>query len=166
MVQILPLVQTNIRTKMKRTFLYPTIIGLSLFVILISFSPNNNANLVNDVLSQTNQFRKSKGLPVLMIRQELNAIAQKHSADMASGRAGFGHGGFAQRNAKANREIKGLHSFAENVAYGASSGREVVTLWKNSSGHRRNMLGHYKYIGIGTAKDRHGRIFYTQVFAG
>lgn len=80
---------------MKRTFLYITVICLSLFVSLISFSPNTNANLVQDVLSQTNQFRKSKGLTELIIRKELNAIAQKHSADMASGRVGFGHSGFA-----------------------------------------------------------------------
>lgn len=85
---------------------------------------------------------------------------------MASGRVAFGHGGFAQRNAKANKEIKGLHSFAENVAYGATSGREAVALWKSSPGHRRNMLGRYRYVGIGIAKDRQGRIYYTEVFAG
>ena len=98
--------------------------------------------------------------------KDLNAIAQKHSEDMARGRVGFGHGGFNQRSAMANKAIKHIHSFAENVAYGATTGKQVVTLWKNSPGHRRNMLGHYKYIGIGIAKDRQGRIYYTQVFAG
>lgn len=151
---------------MKRNFLSAAVICLSLFVCLISFSPDNNNNLVTEVLSQTNQFRKSQGLPELLIREELNNIAQKHSGDMASGRVGFGHAGFEKRNAKANKEIKGLHSFAENVAYGATSAKEVVTLWKNSAGHRRNMLGRYKYIGIGTAKDREGRIYYTEVFGG
>ena len=156
----------NIYPEMKRTFLIVTVTCLTLFVSLISFSPNKNANLVQDVLSQTNQFRRSEGLPELIIRKELNAIAQKHSADMASGRVGLGHDGFAERNAMANEKIKHLHSFAENVAYGATSGVQVVTMWENSSGHRRNMLGPYKYIGIGIAKDSHGRIFYTQVFAG
>ena len=98
--------------------------------------------------------------------KDLNAIAQKHSEDMARGRVGFGHGGFDQRSAMANKAIKHLHGFAENVAYGASTGKQVVTLWKNSPGHRRNMLGRYKYIGIGVAKDRQGQIYYTQVFAG
>jgi uncharacterized protein YkwD len=42
----------------------------------------------------------------------------------------------------------------------------VVGLWKNSPGHRRNMLGNFKYIGIGIARDRQGRIFYTEVFGG
>ena len=85
---------------------------------------------------------------------------------MARKRVAFGHSGFAKRNALAKKKIHSIHSFAENVAYGATSGREVVTMWKNSSGHRRNMLGNYKYIGIGIAKDSHGRIYYTQVFAG
>ena len=96
----------------------------------------------------------------------LNAIARKHSEDMASGRIGFGHEGFDKRNAMANKVIKHMHDFAENVAYGPTTGTAVVNLWKKSPGHRRNMLGHYKYIGIGIAKDRQGRIYYTQVFAG
>jgi uncharacterized protein YkwD len=154
---------------MKRTFVITSLICLCLFTSLISFSPVTavtDANLVDDVLSQTNKFRKSKGLSALVIREELNAIAQKHSADMARGRVGFGHGGFAKRDAMARKKMNSIHSFAENVAYGPTSGKQVVTMWKNSSGHRRNMLGRYKYIGIGIAKDRQGRIFYTQVFAG
>lgn len=152
---------------MKRNFLSATIICFSLFVSFNSFSPRNeNANLVTGILSHTNQFRESHHLPSLIMKQQLNAIAQKHSTDMARGRVGFGHAGFGKRFAKARREIKGLHSFAENVAYGATSANEVVTMWKNSPGHRRNMLGKYKYIGIGTARDRKGRIYYTEVFGG
>ena len=85
---------------------------------------------------------------------------------MAKGRVGFGHGGFARRDALARKKINGIHSFAENVAYGPTTGKQVVTMWKKSSNHRKNMLGRYKYIGIGIAKDRRGRIYYTQVFAG
>ncbi len=151
---------------MKRTFLFVTLTCFTLFISFISFSPASHSRLIDDVLSQTNKFRRSKGLPALIIREELNAIAQKHSADMARGRVGFGHGGFAKRNALAKKKINPLNNFAENVAYGATSGKEVVTMWKNSSGHRRNMLGRYKYIGIGTAKDKRGHIFYTQVFGG
>ncbi|HUZ58755.1 MAG TPA: CAP domain-containing protein [Hanamia sp.] len=152
---------------MKKNLLYTIVICFSLFVSILSFSPgNDNTNLVANVLSLTNQFRESQGLPVLIMKQQLNALAQKHSADMASGRVSFGHAGFGERAAEAMSEIKGLHSFAENVAFGATSANEVVTLWKNSPGHRRNMLGPYKYIGIGTAKDSKGQIYYTEVFGG
>ena len=152
---------------MKRNFLSVIVISFFLFVSLNSFSPrNDNGNLVTDVLNLTNQFRKSEGLPELIMKQQLNALAQKHSADMARGRVAFGHGGFGEREAKAQREIKGLYSFAENVAYGVNSADEVVTLWKSSEGHRRNMLGPYKYIGIGTAKDSKGQIYFTEIFGG
>ena len=143
-----------------------TLICTFLFANSSSFAQHNNTNLIKDVFSQTNQFRKEKGLKELALRNELNAIAQQHSIDMANGSVAFGHDGFDKRNTMAASMIKTIHSFAENVAYGPTSAQQVVTMWKNSSGHRRNMLGQYKYIGIGIAKDKQGRIFYTQVFAG
>lgn len=148
---------------MKRTLLFVALVCFIFFATLTSFSTNH---IVQDVLSQTNQFRKSKGLSELIMRKELNAIAQKHSVDMASGRVPFGHSGFGHRNALATKNIKAIHHFGENVAYGATSGKDVVAMWKSSPGHRRNMLGTYKYIGIGVARDRYGRLYYTQVFAG
>lgn len=137
---------------------------LTLFIGLTSFTPVADSNLVEDVLSYTNKFRKSKGLPALIMKDDLNDIAQKHSTNMAKGRVGFGHDGFQNRYDEARKKISGFSGFAENVAYGAKSGKDVVNMWKNSSGHRRNMLGNYKYIGIATSKDRQGRIYYTQVF--
>lgn len=136
------------------------------FLSLHSFVVFGSSNPRQDVVNQTNQFRKSTGLPPLVMREELNAIAQQHSVNMATGRIALGHHGFGKRNAMANQQIRGLHNFAENVASGANSAAEVVTMWKNSAGHRRNMQGHYKYIGIGIATDKHGQIFYTEVFAG
>lgn len=150
---------------MKRTSLL-AFTYIALFISLVSFSPHSGTSLANDILSHTNKFRRSKGLSVLIVNEELNAIAQKHSVNMAKKRVGFGHGGFSQRDAQARRRIKSIHSFAENVAYGATTAKQVVTMWKNSPGHRRNMLGRFKYVGIGIAKDRQGRIYYTQVFAG
>jgi len=134
-------------------------------ILFTSFLENKNAGIVSDVLSLTNQFRKSKGLPALTIHSELNEIAEKHSTNMASKRVGFGHDGIEKRNALAKKVIKPMSNFAENVAYGASNGGGAVNMWKNSPGHRRNMLGNFKYIGIGVAKDKKGRLFYTQVFA-
>lgn len=150
---------------MKRNFLFAAFIGTLFLVSLNSFLPADNANLVSNVLKQTNQFRKSEGMPELQMNKELNHIAQNHSKDMAAGRIAFGHDGFGGRQAKAAKEIKGMHTFAENVAYGANSAAEVVTMWKNSPGHRRNMLGNFQYIGIGTAKNSKGQIYYTEIFA-
>lgn len=149
----------------KKSILFLT--GVAVFLLLSSFLPGRpaEAGLVEDVLSYTNKFRKQKGKPALEMNAKLNELAGKHSADMASGRVAFGHAGFAARQEAAARDIKGISAFAENVAYGATSGKEVVEGWKKSSGHRRNMLGDYKYIGIGIARDKKGIVYYTQVFA-
>lgn len=154
--------------QMKPTLLLTTLTCFISFASLSSFVAvsHGDTGIREDVFSQTNQFRKSKGLTGLVMVQQLNAIALQHSLDMAKGKVAFGHDGFAKRNAMASHQIRQLHSFAENVAYGATSGSQVVNLWKNSSGHRRNMLGNFKYIGIGIARDRQGRIFYTEVFGG
>jgi len=89
---------------LKTFFLFFAIGCFALFTSLNSFSPDKNA-LVHDVLKQTNQFRKSHHLNKLIIRKELNEIAQKHSENMARKRVAFGHSGFAKRNALAKRKF-------------------------------------------------------------
>lgn len=144
-----------------RSFYYSFSFGCLLFFSIVTAF---NGGLNDEVLKYTNQFRKSNRLGALEMRDDLNAIAQKHSEDMAKGRCSFGHTGYHQRELKVQRIIKIEYGMAENVAYGATSGKQVVALWKSSSGHRKNMLGNYKYIGIGTARDRRGAIYYTEIF--
>jgi uncharacterized protein YkwD len=145
-------------------FLSAPIFSVILVTGFLFSSAPTSGSLLQDVLSYTNNFRKSRGLAPLVMRDDLNRIAQQHSEDMAKGRTGFGHGGFGKRELLARQKIKDANSFAENVAYGATSGKEVVDEWKSSPGHRRNLLGSYRYIGIGIATDRNHRIYYTQIF--
>ena len=136
-------------------------------ISLLSFTSEKplTGGLAEDVLKYTNQFRRSKGLKALEMRNDLNAIARNHSEDMANGRCGFGHDGYDLRVSKVKKIIKPCDGYVgENVAYGAHNGKEAFDIWKNSSGHRKNMLGDYKYIGIGTARNGHGVIYYTQIF--
>jgi uncharacterized protein YkwD len=142
---------------------FPLLFSISLLLLITSSVPIKDV-LTGDVLKYTNQFRKSRGLPALEMRNDLNAIARRYCEDMASGRRRFGHGGYSQREAQVRKLVRPFYGMGENVAYGARSGKEVVSLWKTSAGHRRNMLGNYKYIGIGTARDRRGLIYYTQIF--
>ena len=151
---------------MKRSFGMVWLVGLTAFFSLNSFVADDQTGLTKDVFTETNLFRKSQGLVLLIMQEDLNLIAQKHSEDMASGRVDFGHDGFDNRYVLAGNKITGMHGFAENVALGTVSGKEVVTMWKNSSGHRANMMGQYRFIGIGIAKDKDGSIYYTQVFGG
>ena len=142
-------------------------IFIFLIISVLSFTPEKPSSIgpVEDVLKYTNQFRKSKGLKAVEMSEDLNAIARKHSNDMASGRCSFGHDGYDLRVSKIKKTIKPCDGYiGENVAFGASNGKEAVDVWKNSSAHRKNMLGDYKYIGIGTARNRQGVIYYTQIF--
>ena len=142
-------------------------IFIFLIISLLSFTSGKPPSVgpVEEVLKYTNQFRKSKGLKALELRDDLNAIARKHSEDMASGRRRFGHDGYDLRVSKIKKTIKPCDGYvAENVAYGASNGKEAVDIWKKSSAHRKNMLGDYIYIGIGTARNKKGVIYYTQIF--
>jgi uncharacterized protein YkwD len=132
--------------------------------LLFTFALQPKEGLNEDVFKYTNQFRISRGLAAVVMRDDLNAIARRHSEDMASGRCSFGHSGYNQRELEVQKIIKPFYGMAENVAYGARSGKEVVALWKSSTGHRRNMLGNYKFIGIGTAHNRSRVIYYTQIF--
>ena len=136
-------------------------------ISLFSFTAEkpSSIGLTEDVLKYTNQFRRSRGLKALEMRDDLNTIARKHSEDMAGGRCAFGHDGYNLRVSKVKKIIKSCDGYVgENVAYGARNGKEAFDIWKNSSGHRKNMLGDYKYIGIGTASSRKGIIYYTQIF--
>jgi uncharacterized protein YkwD len=139
---------------------------LFLIPALVSFRPEPGSTAASEVLTYTNQFRKAHGLKPVIMHEGLNAIAQKHSEDMAKKRVGFGHAGADRRYKQARRQIPAANYFAENVAYGVSTGKAAVMGWKKSPGHRKNLLGRYKYMGVGIAKDRNGRIYYTQVFAG
>lgn len=162
---ILILITKNFRPAMKRLFLYLSLACLTLFISLTSFTPDTSAGIIQDVLNRTNQFRKSKGLPDLVMLKELNGIARQHSEDMANGREGFGHSRFDKRTSLAKDEMKLIGRFGENVAYGATTAEQVMKMWINSPPHLRNLVGQYKYIGIGIAKNSQGVIYYTQFFA-
>jgi uncharacterized protein YkwD len=134
------------------------------FFCLVSFIPRDKTDLRQDILKYTNRFRESKNLPALVMNSELNEIAEKHTLNMATGRVPFGHQGFPQRSELIRKKLK-CWNVAENVSFGINSGKDAVELWETSPGHRLNMLGDYKYIGIGTAVDRSGRKYFTQIFA-
>lgn len=148
---------------MKR-ILFSFILSFTVIFFAASFNPAANTGIVEDVLNYTNEFRTSKGLGKLSSNAILNNIAQQHSENMASGKVKFGHDGFSKRYASAQQQLA-VKYVAENVAFGVFTGQDAVNLWKNSDGHRKNMLGSYARIGIGIAKDKQGHIFYTQLFS-
>jgi len=123
-----------------------------------------SGNMEEQILYYTNKFRKSKGLAPLKLEDNISQQARRHSRDMASGSTGFGHEGFEERVSVISKKMGTVASAAENVAYGSLDAEGVVNGWIKSPGHRRNMLGNYNLIGIGTAKGKGKITFFTQVF--
>jgi uncharacterized protein YkwD len=148
---------------MKSAFSFFSLLSI---IILFSFNGTSTTSLRDDVLKVTNEFRKSKNIAALEMNEEMNAVAQKHSQNMANGKVSFGHVGFAQRTDEIKKKMKNCGAFAENVAFGVSTAKEAIELWKSSDGHRKNLLGKYRYIGIGIATSKtNGQTYFTQIFA-
>jgi len=116
------------------------------------------------ILYYTDKFRKSQGKPPLQLVALISKEAEDHSQDMARGRTGFGHEGFEERVDHVGKKLGRVAAAAENVAYGNLDAEGVVNGWIKSPGHRRNMLGDYNLIGIGSAQGKGNIIFFTQVF--
>jgi uncharacterized protein YkwD len=100
------------------------------------------------IVDKTNEFREQEGRPRVAVNDRLAATARDFADYMArTGR--YGH--TADGNQPADRAAKHGYDYcviAENIAYAFNSdgftteelGRNFVEGWKNSPGHRRNML--------------------------
>jgi uncharacterized protein YkwD len=117
-----------------------------------------------DILYYINQYRLSVGLPSLQMISAASEQATEHSIEMANRATPFGHDGYDERMDNISKKIGFLHATAENVAYGKLTAKEVVDLWLQSPGHKKNIEGNYSLTGIGIAKDADGVVFYTQIF--
>jgi len=121
-------------------------------------------SLQNDILKLVNQHRTKLGLKSLQMSDAATTEATKHSADMAKGRTGFGHSGFDERMSNLKKKLGPLHATGENVAYGKIGAQEVMDMWLNSAGHRKNIEGNFSMMGIGIAQSRDGYLYFTQIF--
>ncbi len=121
-------------------------------------------SLEDDILKYTNEYRRSQGKAALQTDAAAATQAALHSRNMAKGKTGFGHDGFQERVDAVSRKSGPVSAAAENVAYGQLDAEQVVKGWIKSKMHRKNMLGNYNRIGIGTARSRDGTLYFTQLF--
>ncbi len=117
-----------------------------------------------DILLYVNEHRASIGKAPLQLIDDVSIEATKHSEDMAGKHITFGHEGFETRITNIEKKIGAVSGSAENVAYGHITAKEVVDMWVNSPGHKKNMEGNYTSTGIGLAKANDGTIYFTQIF--
>ncbi len=106
------------------------------------------------VVSLVNTFRDRAGCGPVTVNAQLTAAAQGHAEDM-SNRDYFSHTTpegvtFDQRIRNAGYSSPG----AENIARGARTAEDVMRMWMESDGHRRNILNcDLNAIGVGLERD-------------
>lgn len=117
--------------------------------------PTNTSNLTlieAEVVRLTNEFRAQNGCSVqLQPAAELTTSARAHSTDMAVNHF-FSHTGSNGSQPWDRMTVAGYkwRMAAENIAGGQETAQDVFDAWKNSEGHRKNMLNcGYKDIGVG-----------------
>ena len=165
-----------------------------LLIILISFSlttgfAQKDIELMRQLIfEKTNTLRVEKGLPELILLDSLMDLAQLHSQNMVKHNfyAHIDHLGQnpVQRAEKYNvkawvRNGNQFTGIAENIAKtswfenvrGCGDTRTtenlaqcMVTGWKNSPPHYKNILGDFTYLGVGLYFDEMGMGFGTQSF--
>ena len=140
---------------------FATLLGANLHA---QSKPTIYNSLANEVLVLVNEHRAQMKLKPLAMNEIISVAANKHSQNMATGTIEFGHDGFDERMEGLRKKIKQTNSWAENVAYGAKTAKQVVNMWLNSHDHRENIEGNYNQTGLGIVKGRDGNLYYTQIF--
>lgn len=135
--------------------------------VSLPYDATTNA-FINEVVRLTNEFRAENGVAALELDLDLTVVAMVRAEEITdvfshtrpdgtSCFTAFEEGGFILGENCGGR--------AENIAYGYKSAAAVVEAWKNSEGHRANMLNSkFNVIGIGFVNDG-GVYYWTQEFA-
>lgn len=128
--------------------------------------PANRSQLVADAAAAVNAARRANGQAALSPSAKLDQAAMAHACWMAETNT-FSHKGQGGSLPKKRIRATGYRTLltAENIAWGQSSGAEVVAEWMQSQGHRDNILrrGIDEY-GIGVAL-MNGRIVWVMDYA-
>ena len=101
------------------------------------------------LIQKVNAERARYGLQPLQYDPNLQESARRHCAWMV-------------------RNYSMVHSsgpYAENIAMGQPTADNVMVTWMNSSGHRANILGNYRCIGVCGYTAPNGTVYWCQQFS-
>ncbi|MGL5348395.1 MAG: CAP-associated domain-containing protein [Peptostreptococcaceae bacterium] len=136
---------------------------------LDSMYPNESEELKKSyelqTIDLTNSVREKRGLNKLVYSEMATKSSRKHSLDMINENY-FDHMNKKQQTPFDRMKNEGIvyRGAGENIAAGQASAIYAHEAWMNSEGHRKNILGNYKYIGVGVEFGGHYTIYYTQNF--
>lgn len=107
------------------------------------------------LMRKINGVRRSRGLRALNWDKQIGYVARRHASSMASSRGIWHDGALGQKVTRWRR-------LGQNTGRGGKC-RWIFRSFMRSSGHRANILGRWKHVGVGTAWGG-GSLFVQQVF--
>lgn len=117
-----------------------------------------NAEFEARLIVLINREREQAGLPPLKLNDDLSLAARYHAHDMAADRY-FMHNSHDRVNdelveaclwhVRIRTYLPGPSRLGENIARNYPTPEEVMAAWMDSEGHRDNILGDYREVGIG-----------------
>lgn len=151
-------------------------ICLTFILVFLSFgvsisSYNNNFKGISlseaerELLQETNEQRRKKKLEQVVPNQILMNLARSYAKQLAEKNI-LTHELNGQDLSKRIKKSRYVFRFVgENLAVGSYTPTDVVKAWMGSKPHRHNLLNsNFTEIGIGMYKNKHGQIFYCQIF--
>jgi hypothetical protein len=115
-----------------------------------------------DPQSEISAYRKSHGLPPVIVDPKLTALASKQANAMAA-RGVMDHTVYAPFSARISSYD--TTSAGENIAMGTKTFEETLAIWKASWGHNANLLlGSANRMGIASASGN-GKTYWALILA-
>ena len=130
-----------------------------------TLSLDQQAAMEKKILSMVNDYRRAQHLNPLIQSEQYAQISRAHCLEMQRSND-INHKGFSHRTALVRKQHPRA-LVAENVGFNygyTTPEKHVVDSWVNSSGHRINIQGNYRYTGIGVTKSSEGKYYYSQLF--
>lgn len=114
---------------------------LRISLIFLMMVGTARAEPVREVVRLANQYRVQRGLTPMTVSPALEAAAEAHGRDMVQNRF-FSHRGSngSRLGERVRRQRYRYCVISENIAMGTYNAQEVIQVWMNSRGHRRNIL--------------------------
>ena len=130
--------------------------GTFIDAVMINVSASEKYTKAFEVLSLVNKERTKRGLAALKMDTSLLETAMQRAYETV---LYWNH----TRPTGSSCFTANSLMYGENIAYGSTTAASVMNLWMNSAGHKANILGDYKTIGIGCVY-HNGTYYWVQCF--
>lgn len=129
-------------------------------------APSSEQRVAEALFDIINTERAVRGLPAYQWHQLVADAASGHSEEMAANRL-MRHEGNDGSNAGIRLRRAGFDwsSWGENLGAGQVEPGSLFAAWFNSLPHRPQLVGDYRYIGVGVAAAVDGTLYWTMVVA-